>query len=529
MGGDRLLPAPEAAPRTSLPLTAATSVAIAPLRETPLTFKLAKALPQTAPAGRLPRPALPAKKPDTVNRAIAAAPLTPAAGLAAEGALPEGAIAPQVAQIPPPSPQIVPTTPSQVKLERTQPVSLAEIVELAKRKNRDLLQARLTLDRVRAALKEALAARSPVIDASVDYTLNDSARVRLNNVASFIPTNNRTIAQPLDATVGITYNVYNSGSVDANIRAAENSVRAAEADVKRIEQTVTLNAISAYYSLQRADAQVRIQQKTLENSERSLQDTSALEKAGVGTKFDVLQAEVQLANSKQALLDAQAQQLIARRELARQVEFPPTLDPVASDAIEPAADWKLSLEETILLAVKNRSELDVQRLQKEIALDRAKVAEASLGPQVTLFANYDLADDLSVTGGIAMGYRVGASLNWRLYDGGAASARAEQAAADRALAESRFEQAAAQVRFDVEQAYINQRSRRDQIETARKALEQATEALRLARLRLSAGVGTQLEVIRAEDDNTRAANNLLQAVIGYNQSLADLQRAINGL
>ena len=68
-----------------------------------------------------------------------------------------------------------------------------------------------------------------------------------------------------------------------------------------------------------------------------------------------------------------------------------------------------------------------------------------------------------------------------------------------------------------------------QIDTATKAVEQSTEALRLARLRLSAGVGTQLEVIRAEDDLTRADVNRLQAIIGFNQSISDLQRAVNGL
>jgi OMF family outer membrane factor len=128
-----------------------------------------------------------------------------------------------------------------------------------------------------------------------------------------------------------------------------------------------------------------------------------------------------------------------------------------------------------------------------------------------------------------MGYRFGARFQFTLFDGGAASARAEQSTIDKAIAESRFAQEANQIRFDVEQAFFNLQARREQIATASKALEQANEALRLARLRLSAGVGTQLEVIRAEEDVTRADVNRLQAIIGFNQSLAELQRAINGI
>lgn len=48
----------------------------------------------------------------------------------------------------------------------------------------------------------------------------------------------------------------------------------------------------------------------------------------------------------------------------------------------------------------------------------------------------------------------------------------------------------------------------------------------MARLRLDAGVGTQLEVITAESDFTRASVNCVQAIIGYNQSRANLERAV---
>ena len=81
----------------------------------------------------------------------------------------------------------------------------------------------------------------------------------------------------------------------------------------------------------------------------------------------------------------------------------------------------------------------------------------------------------------------------------------------------------------MEESYINQQSRLKQIDTATKAVEQAQEALRLARLRLDAGVGTQLEVITAESDLTRADVNRVQAIIGYNQSRANLERAVSGL
>jgi outer membrane protein TolC len=436
--------------------------------------------------------------------------------------------------LPTAAPLVVPTTPSQVRIDRTQPITLQEALAIANRNNRDIGQAKINVERSRAVIREAEAARLPTVTASGSYTFNDSAQARLGNISNGFGSANgfgdsSTISQPISGTIGLNYNVYNSGLVETNVKISENQLRIAELDLNRITQTVRITVVTAYNNLQNTDENVRIQAKSVENSQRSLRDTQALERAGVGTKFDVLQSQVQLANSQQALLDAQARQLIARRELARQIEYPSNLDLSAADKIEPTTPWKLTLEDTIVLALKNRSELDTQKLQREVARDRARASIARLGPQVGLTANVDTADNFNQAGGFALGYRFGVNVSISLFDGGVASAQVDQSKADQGLAESRFQQSANQVRFDVEQAFINSQSRRQQIETATKAVEQSTEALRLARLRLSAGVGTQLEVIRAEEDLTRADSNRLQAIVGFNQSIYDLQRAVNGL
>ncbi|AFY69706.1 outer membrane efflux protein [Thalassoporum mexicanum PCC 7367] len=436
-----------------------------------------------------------------------------------------------IASIATAKPLIVPTSPTQVQIEKVQEITLTEAIEIAIQNSETITQARISVEQSRAVLEEALAAFKPTVDAQVDYTINDSARIRASNVASAfgVQLSQETVSHDLNGTIGVNYNVFTSGRRSANVRVAENQLRIVEADLDRTVQAVILDAVTAYYNVQSADEQVRIQQKSVENNQRSLQDTSALERAGVGTKFDVLQAEVQLANAQQDLLDAEANQRITRRELARQLNLSDTVDLAAADPIQPAPDWGKSIEESILMALRNRSELDIRKLQREVARDQARAELANLGPQVRVFANYDLFDDLTATGGVAMGYRFGAVVTMNLFDGGVARARAKQRAADEALAESRFDQDSDQIRFDVEQAYINLESRREQISTSSLAVESATEALRLARLRLSAGVDTQLQVIRAEDDLVRAEVNQLLAVIGFNQSLANLQRAINGL
>jgi OMF family outer membrane factor len=431
-------------------------------------------------------------------------------------------------QLDPEQTLVVPTTPSQVKLDITKAVSLAEILDLIEKTSSEAIQARIAIDRARAALQEADAGRAPTVSGSVQYSFSDSAQARLNSINNNTPLG-KTTSNPLTSTLGINYNIFDSGINDATIRTAENNLRIAEADLNRIKQTIRLSIVTAYYTLQNADETIRIQAKAVENAEKSLKDTESRERAGVGTKFDVLQSEVQLANAKQDLLNAEAAQLVARRQLSRQLNYPATIEITAADKITPVPEWKLPVEETILLAVRNRAELDIRKLEREVARDRANTSLARLGPQVSVFANLNTASEFTSGAGIGAGYQIGATLNWSLYDGGKAEAQVNQYKADQALAESRFEQAARQARYDVEESYINQRSRFQQIETATKAVEKARRALELARLRLNAGVGTQLEVITAESDFTRADVNRVQAIIGYNQSRANLERAVSGL
>jgi outer membrane protein TolC len=422
----------------------------------------------------------------------------------------------------------IPTIPSQIKIDRTQPISLQEALQIAETNSQTIKQAAIAVQRAKAVVDEAVAARNPNVDVEGRYSFSDSADARQANIArSPLFADNSTITQPLSGTVQLSYNVFTSGLNEAQIKAAEDRLRATEADLTRVRQTTFLDITNAYIDLQDTDETVRIRAASVNARQLSLKDTQSLERAGVGTKFDVLQSEVQLSNAQQQLLSAQNNQQIRRRTLAQQLQYSPTLNLSAADKIEPAADWKLTLEDTILQALRNRSELDIQKLTISAALNQAKAEIARLGPQVQLTASYDLRDNFSNVGGISMGYTLGARVSWRLFDGGVANARVRQFESDRDLAESRFDQSATQIRLEVESAYFTLDSTRDQIKTSAKAVLSAAEALRLARLRLTAGVGTQLEVIRAEEDLTQAEVNRSAAIIGFNRAVAALQRSLN--
>ncbi len=424
--------------------------------------------------------------------------------------------------VPVPNPLLTPTQPEDVEIIGTQPLSLETAIELAYRNNEQLRITQLELERAAAGLRAELAQLLPTLDLSAGIQTGDQLSV------SSIQANADETITIIRGGIRTEYDVGISGERAARIRAARDQVRLAELRVEQVRAELRLATIDEYYAVQEAIEDIRINQAFLEEAERNLRDTVLREEVGVGTRFDVLRADVQVANARQALTQSISQRQISQRRLASRLNVPPNIG-LTTLPVELAGTWPLSLEESIVLAYQNRAELEQFLVQREFNQEQRQIALARVRPNLGLFAEYNLQDVLS-TGGVSDdAFTLGAQLSWRLYDGGAARARAEQAEKDVAIDESEFENARNQIRFEVEQAYFTLLANQENIDTASLAVEQAQEALELANLRFNAGVGTQLDVLSATRELTEAQGNLLTAVLEYNRALARLERAVSNL
>jgi outer membrane protein TolC len=418
--------------------------------------------------------------------------------------------------IPNANPLQFPTKPEEVKIKETVPISLTQALELAERNNRDLQVAILQLERSRSALRESQAALFPTLG------LNGN----LTNSGNGFSSNSSRSSTSFNGSAQLNYDIYTSGNRQATIQAAQEQLRVDEFNVETQALTIRLNATTQYYDLQQADEQVRINQSAVENAQASLRDTQNRLSAGVGTQFDVLQAQVNLANAQQQLTTAISQQLIARRQLATLLSLPQSVDISAADRVELAGLWQPTVEQTIIQAFQSRPELPQQLAQRNIYEQQRRQALSQLGPQISLVGSYNLLDRYNDGVSVTDGYSVGLQASLNLFDGGAAKARAAQSKTDIAIAETQFASQRDQIRFDVEQYYSQLQSNLDNVQTSSVALNQAKEALNIARLRFDAGVGTQTEVISAENDLTRAEGNRVTAILDYNRALANLQRSV---
>ena len=448
---------------------------------------------------------------------------------------------------PNPNPLLFPTKPEDVRIEQTESITLQQAIDLARRNSQVLQIADLQLQQSRSALREQQAALYPDLNfqmgASRSVTAGGELGVRaqqrrlntLTNRPPNTPDPQNFGSNSLNSTLELSYDIDLFGRRRANIRAAEEQLRIRELDVERQAEELRFDTAEGYYNLQNSDGQVAIRQASVRNAQQSLRDAEALERAGVGTRFAVLQAQSNVANEQQQLSVARRDQRVAQRRLAEILNISQSANLTAADPVEQAGSWRLSLEESIVQAFKNRPELEQQLVQRDVSKQQRRSIQAGRLPQLSVAAAYNVLgqdpDDPNpfAARGWADGYSIRANLTWSIFDGGAARARVKQRDADIAIAETRFDQLRNQVRREVEQAYFGLESSFENIETSEAGVLQSREALRLARLRFQAGVGTQTDVIQAETDLTRAERNRLSAIITYNLGLSSLQRAVSNL
>lgn len=409
-------------------------------------------------------------------------------------------------------------SPTNVQITNTKLITLQEALDVAARNNREVQAARFTVNKSQADISEAEAAKN------IQVGLNSTLRAQgAPVIATRAPNSDGSLTTDLQGTVEASYSLVNQ-TLDKRIRSTKAQLKFDRLDLVRIERKLKGDVITAYYDLQQSDSASIINQAAIKDAARSLSDAQLQEKAGVGTKFDILRAQVQLATANQELTNSQGQQRTARKKLAQLLSFDDTTEFQAADAVRQLGSWDKNLEQSILLAFEQRSEIRQQEVRKEIVSFQDEI-RGDDSAQVNLFANYNVGKVISNSNPVQDGYSLGARLSWNFWDGGGSAARSNRRRITDDISDSQLTTARNQVRFEVEQAFNSLDTNLKNIATSTQSLQQAEESLKLARLRFQAGVGTQTDVIQAQAELAKARGNRITAILNYNRALSTLRTA----
>ena len=277
---------------------------------------------------------------------------------------------------------------------------------------------------------------------------------------------------------------------------------------------------------------VSVNEQSVHLLEAQLKDQQNRFEAGTVPRFNVLQAEVALYNQLPLLITAQNNLRIAKITLAKTLglDFQPGLGenpPLEAVGQMPYIPRTISLASAIEVGKERRPFLKQARANVLNQKQQVRAAAGQWLPTVTATGGGEWVSSPtnSSFGDISKGWLAEVQGSIPIWDSGAIAGQVIQQRALLFEAKNTYDDDARQVELEIQQAYSNLLQNRELIQSQEKNVEQAEEALRLAKARLDAGAGVQLDVLNAQVQLLTAQSTRLQALFGYNSSLAEFDRA----
>jgi outer membrane protein TolC len=277
---------------------------------------------------------------------------------------------------------------------------------------------------------------------------------------------------------------------------------------------------------------IKVQEQSVHLLESQLKDQQNRFEAGTVPRFNVLQAEVALYNQLPLLITAQNNYRISKLTLAktlglyfqpRRGENPP-LEVVGEMPYTPRM---INLADAIEMGKERRPFLKQARANVLNQLQQVRAAAGQWLPTITTTGGGEWVSSPTNSSwhDISKGWLALVQGSVPIWDSGAIAGQVIQQRALLSETKITYDDDVRQVELEIQQAYSNLQQNEELIKSQEKNVELADEALRLAKARLDAGAGVQLDVLNAQVQLLTAQTTRLQALFGYVSSLAEFDRA----
>jgi outer membrane protein len=277
---------------------------------------------------------------------------------------------------------------------------------------------------------------------------------------------------------------------------------------------------------------VKVNEQNVRLLEAQLKDQQNRFEAGTVPRFNVLQADVQLHNQIPQLITAENNLRISKLQLAktlgiyfqpRRGESPP-LEVVGEMPYNPRT---INLADAIEMGKERRPFLKQARANVLNQLQQVRAAAGQWLPNITTTGGGEWVSSPinSSWHDISKGWTALVQGSLPIWDSGAIAGQVIQQRALFSEAKITYDDDVRQVELEIQTAYSNLQQNEELVKSQEKNVELADEALRLAKARLDAGAGVQLDVLNATVQLLTAQSTRLQALFGYNSSLAEFDRA----
>jgi outer membrane protein TolC len=411
-------------------------------------------------------------------------------------------------------------------------------------------EVRLSIAQVEIAGAQLDAARSSMlpqlrINSSFGRTFENARSSAVNPV--FATTNTYTVNGNLSQTL------FQGGRLIATARAAGSLAEASRLTAQEQKALFTVQVQRAYLDALLAERLLELQLTNLELASSRLTQVQQFQTAGRAAQYDVLRAKVERANLEPVAIQARNDRDLAHLELKRLINLPVDRPLVLTSTIDPEAAQALVASYLDTTALPNRAALRSAELVARSRRLAITAARAEFLPTITAFfqtgfgafppsgfgfpTNRGFLDAASCPPGSPAGRTcqnggwfddrsMGVSFSWAVFDGLRAKSALELARAQTRIADLELQQEREQVALEIAQARAELRRARAMFDGRRETSTEAQEAFRLASLRFSRGLSTQLEVSDAQLALLTAQSGEARATFDLFLATAEMARAL---
>jgi len=409
---------------------------------------------------------------------------------------------------------------------------LSSLVERAAQNNLDLALAEARLREARAARRGTASELEPKIDAAGSYTRR---RIASNTIGG----NFGSGSFQIPSTQVDLYQVGFDASWELDLWGrVRRQVEAAEADIEAFseakrEAVVALVGEVArnYVELRGAQRQRGITQENLRSQEQTLELVRAKHRAGLVSEIDVARALALVASTRAQLPSIETQEHNSIHRLGVLLGQAPgaLMQELSQPAPIPVAPAEIA---TGLPGDLLRRRPDLRRAERELCAANARIgaAIADRYPRFSILGNlrFGSTETNNLFENNSLGWSIGPSVTWPLFDGGRIEANIEVQSAREEQALIRLRQAFLNALVETEDnvvIYGREQTRRQSLEEAVSANSRAVE---LANQLYTQGLTDYLAVLEAQRSLLAAQADLARSDTSVSLGAVALYKSLGG-
>jgi outer membrane protein len=419
----------------------------------------------------------------------------------------------------------VPQTPATQASHQGQTLTLQQAQALATRNNPRISVARLVALASHQATREARSNLWPT--AAVNITGVDAESGTRITAGAL---NNPIIYERAAAGASVSQLIYDFGRTTNLVASADLAEKAQAQNAVATKEQILLAVSQAFYEALQTQAVVTVAQQTVHERQTVANQINELFKNKLKSELDLSFANVNLAQAKLLLLDAQNSDSAARANLSMLMGFASLqnyelVEEQAPNSVQPPAN----VDDLIATALTMRPEILALQFQA-LSANKFRVAERDL-----LFPNIRA---LGVIGDAPFGNpvvantwygAVGANMDIPVFNGFLYTARAREARLRAEASDERLRAMRDQISRDVRTSWLNANAAYQKLDVTKQLLQQANLGLSLAKTRYQMGLSSIVELSQAQLQETQAEISSVQAGYDYRLALATLTYETKGL